>query len=26
VCLDLWLLDRQPHFLGKREPVGLKPA
>jgi SanA protein len=26
VCLDLWVLHRKPHFLGKREPVGLKPA
>jgi SanA protein len=26
VCLDLWVLNRRPHFLGKREPVGLKPA
>lgn len=26
VCLDLWVLHREPHFLGKREPVGLKPA
>lgn len=25
VCLDLWVLNRQPHFLGKRENVGLKP-
>lgn len=26
VCLDLWVLNRQPHFLGKREAVGLKPV
>lgn len=26
VCLDLWVLNRKPHFLGKREPVGLKPV
>lgn len=25
VCLDLWVLHRQPHFLGQREIVKLKP-
>jgi SanA protein len=25
-CLDVWVLDRKPHFLGPIEPVNLKPG